>query len=196
MNWEEFFRGIEFIYKSAGVNRPLRSNEDHPHENINKTYYRDQINKVANAVKEIIGAIKKNNQQEGQVTKEVISVEPDYQINPKVKIIAGSLLVLVIIALGYFFIPKLFKSSKAVEKSIAVLPFKLLSDEPDKQYLADGMMDAILLHLSKIEDLRVMSRTSVEQYRDTDKTILKLAGNLEWNTCLKAVSKSMVIMQG
>jgi TolB-like protein len=39
-----------------------------------------------------------------------------------------------------------------------------------KQYLADGVMDAILLHLSKIKDLRVMSRTSVEQYRKTDKT--------------------------
>jgi TolB-like protein len=51
-------RGIEFIYKSAGVNRPLRANEDHPQENFNKTYYRDQINKVANAVKEIISSIK------------------------------------------------------------------------------------------------------------------------------------------
>jgi TolB-like protein len=56
------------------------------------------------------------------------------------------------------------------DKSIAVLPFKLLTEEPNKQYLADGMMDAILLHLSKIEDLRVVSRTSVEQYRETDKT--------------------------
>ena len=60
------------------------------------------------------------------------------------------------------------KQTKELEKSIAVLPFKLLSDEPDKQYLADGMMDAITLHLSKIKDLRVMSRTSVEQYRETD----------------------------
>src|SRR5665811_295421 len=32
-------RSIEFIYKSAGVNRPLRSNEDHPRDNLNKTYY-------------------------------------------------------------------------------------------------------------------------------------------------------------
>jgi TolB-like protein len=55
-------------------------------------------------------------------------------------------------------------------KSVAVLPFKMLSDESDKQYLADGMMDAITLHLSKIKDLRVMSRTSVEQYRVTTKT--------------------------
>ena len=47
-------RSIDFIYKSAGVNRSLRVNEDHPKDNLDKTYYRDQINKVANAVKEII----------------------------------------------------------------------------------------------------------------------------------------------
>jgi len=53
-----FFRSVEFIYRSAGVNRPLRAKEDHPQDNLNKTYYRDQINKVANAVKEIITGIK------------------------------------------------------------------------------------------------------------------------------------------
>jgi TolB-like protein len=56
-------------------------------------------------------------------------------------------------------------------KSIAVLPFIYLSNEHEKQYLADGTMDAILLHLSKIKDLRVMSRTSVEQYRKSNKTV-------------------------
>jgi TolB-like protein/AraC-like DNA-binding protein len=56
------------------------------------------------------------------------------------------------------------------EKSIALLPFKYLSNETENQFLADGLMDAILLHLSKMEDLRTISRTSVEQYRQTSKT--------------------------
>jgi hypothetical protein len=47
-------RGIDFIFKSAGVNRPLRSKEDNPHENLNHTFYRDQINKAALAIKDII----------------------------------------------------------------------------------------------------------------------------------------------
>jgi tetratricopeptide (TPR) repeat protein len=51
-------RGVEFIYRSAGVNRPLRSMEDNPHDNLNRTVYRDQINKVALAVKGIIEGIK------------------------------------------------------------------------------------------------------------------------------------------
>jgi TolB-like protein/lipoprotein NlpI len=88
-------------------------------------------------------------------------------------LISGLFIVAVsIVALVEFNIIGIGKQAKGLtklEKSIAVLPFISLSDDPEKQYLADGMMDAILLHLSKIEDLRVMSRTSVEQYRKTDK---------------------------
>jgi hypothetical protein len=67
---------------------------------------------------------------------------------------------------------------EAGNKSIAVLPFESLSNDPELQYQADGVMDAILLHLSKIEDLRVISRTSVEQYRRTDKTITRICEEL------------------
>lgn len=52
-------RGISFIYRSPGVNRPLRQVEDHPQNNLNKTFYRDQINKVAQTIKDIIISIKK-----------------------------------------------------------------------------------------------------------------------------------------
>ena len=55
---EGALRCIEFIYKSVGVNRPLVASEDHPQDNLNKTYYRDQVNKVANSIKEIIGGLK------------------------------------------------------------------------------------------------------------------------------------------
>lgn len=51
-------RGVDFIYKEPGVNRPLRSNEDNPHDNLNHTIYRNQINKVALAVRDIIESMK------------------------------------------------------------------------------------------------------------------------------------------
>jgi dienelactone hydrolase len=51
-------RGIEFIYKEAGVNRPLRSNEENPHDNLNHTIYRNQINKLAIAINEILISLK------------------------------------------------------------------------------------------------------------------------------------------
>lgn len=48
-------RPMDFVFStSSGVNRPLRANEDHPNDNLNKTFYRDQVNKVARAIKEII----------------------------------------------------------------------------------------------------------------------------------------------
>ena len=49
-------RGVEFIYKEPGVNRPLTPDDDE-NKNLNKTKYRNQINKVANAIKEIIKGI-------------------------------------------------------------------------------------------------------------------------------------------
>jgi hypothetical protein len=61
-------RGVEFIYKSPGVNRPLRVIEDKPQENANKTIYRDQINKVANAIKEIFSGIRSG---DGLTEKEI-----------------------------------------------------------------------------------------------------------------------------
>ena len=50
-------RSVDFIFKSIGVNRPLMP-ADNPDKNQNKTFYRDQVNKVANCVKEIIGGLK------------------------------------------------------------------------------------------------------------------------------------------
>jgi len=51
-------------------------------------------------------------------------------------------------------------------KSIAVLPFENLSDDPENAYFADGVHDDILSSLSKISDLKVISRTSVRQYKE------------------------------
>src|SRR5438094_3121337 len=54
----------------------------------------------------------------------------------------------------------------ALEKSIAVLPFENLSRDPENAYFADGVQDEILTDLAKIADLKVISRTSVMQYRN------------------------------
>jgi TolB-like protein/Tfp pilus assembly protein PilF len=59
------------------------------------------------------------------------------------------------------------------EKSIAVLPLENLSDEKDNAYFADGVQDELLSDLSKIADLKVISRTSVMQYKSGPKRNLK-----------------------
>jgi TolB-like protein/Flp pilus assembly protein TadD len=71
--------------------------------------------------------------------------------------------VIVSIAAGFFLLPR--ASGHNLDKSIAVLPFQNLSGDPDNAYFADGIQDDILTNLSKIGDLKVISRTSVMSYR-------------------------------
>ena len=175
-----FIRGIEFIYKEPGVNRPLKP-EDGEKKNLNSTIYRNQINKVANAVKEIITAIKKHNQQEGEVSKEVIRVKPDPQKTLKPKFIIVSAIVLALLVLGYFFIPKLSKNSDSVEKTIAVLPFRNLSNDTTQLSFCDGFMAELLNDLQKVKSFTVRSRTSSDQYRDTKKSITTIGNELNVN---------------
>lgn len=63
--------------------------------------------------------------------------------------------------------------------SIAVLPFVNMSEEKDNQYFSDGVQEAVLNNLSMIRDLKVISRTTVERYRDHSKSIPEIASELE-----------------
>lgn len=64
------------------------------------------------------------------------------------------------------------------DKSIAVLPFANRSAKPDDAYFAEGMHDDLLTQLSRVGDLRVVSRTSVARYEGTDKPITQVATEL------------------
>src|SRR6516225_3743010 len=66
-------------------------------------------------------------------------------------------------AAGFFLLPR--AAAHKIDKSIAVLPFQNLSDERENAYFADGVQDDILTNLSKIGDLKVISRMSVMPYR-------------------------------
>src|SRR5664279_1985693 len=63
-------------------------------------------------------------------------------------------------------------------KSIAVLPLKNLSGDPSQDYLADGMTEELIGRLSRIHDLRVISRTSVMHYKDTQLSMPEIARTL------------------
>src|SRR6266478_6338543 len=65
---------------------------------------------------------------------------------------------------GFFLLPRV-SSARKIDKSIAVLPFENLSDDKENAYFADGIQDDVLTNLSKIGDLKVISRTSVMPYR-------------------------------
>lgn len=95
------------------------------------------------------------------------------------RMIFMAMLVLVIISFLFLYDwPTQDKQDELPEKSIAVLPFKNESSDSSNLYFVNGLMESTLNNLQKIKDLRVISRSSVEKYRDTDKTIPEIAEEL------------------
>ncbi len=97
-----------------------------------------------------------------------------------VLMLSGLALVVVIIiaALFVFNIIGGGKQTKELEKSIAVLPFVNLSNDPEQEYFSDGMVDEILDHLFKVGELKVISRTSSMRYKDTKLPLKEIAHEL------------------
>jgi TolB-like protein/Tfp pilus assembly protein PilF len=63
-------------------------------------------------------------------------------------------------------------------QSLAVLPLANLSHDPEQDYFADGMTEALIANLAQVSALRVISRTSVMHYKGTDKTLPQIARDL------------------
>jgi TolB-like protein len=187
-------RSMDFVFKTAsGVNRPLIP-EDDRNENLNKTLYRDQINKVAGAIKEIIKSMRKEpeSRNQGKIERqaeEVHELERDGQImkgrfNQKSKKLLLLILTLFLVIAGARVLYRVLNHGKQsqklteLDKSIAVLPF--VNDSPDKEneYFCNGMMEDILNNLAKIKELDVKSRTDVEAYRGVKKSRREIAKEL------------------
>jgi TolB-like protein/Tfp pilus assembly protein PilF len=95
-----------------------------------------------------------------------------------VVVIAGA------ISVGLFFVGRYTAPNKpggpaeVVTKSIAVLPFENLSEEKANAYFADGIQEEILTRLSKIADLKVISRTSTQRFKSAPDNLLEIAKQL------------------
>jgi TolB-like protein/Tfp pilus assembly protein PilF len=104
---------------------------------------------------------------QGIVRTEDVDPATQRQIGRKVDFVIIGVLLLVIAMLVYQRLPFRTESGEAIlAKSIAVLPFANLSAEKANAFFADGVQDDILTSLAKIKDLRVISRSSVMQFRD------------------------------
>jgi TolB-like protein/Tfp pilus assembly protein PilF len=89
--------------------------------------------------------------------------------------VAAAILAAAAFAYSFFFVAP---APLPNEKSIAVLPFENLSEEKSNAYFADGIQDEILTRLSKIADLKVISRTSTQRYRNTSQNLSEIANQL------------------
>jgi len=170
-------RSIDFRYKAAGVNRPLTAKDDQVRK-PGQVLYSDQINKVANALKEIGTAIlKKGTKSESSVVNEVPEISSKSHKSPTSLIALASIVLIALISiLTYMFWNG--TSHEIRNKSIAVLPFTKVNTGDQIDALAFGIHDDLLTKLSKLKELRVTSRTSVMEYENTRTKISEIAHEL------------------
>ncbi|HTE29069.1 MAG TPA: tetratricopeptide repeat protein [Chryseolinea sp.] len=162
-------RSVDFIFRSQGVNRPLRR-EDKRLENTSRLSYRDQINKVANAIKELIDGMKSPDRiNQGSATSSVSAGNGMGERSANMRSQNDH-------SLG--------------ERSIAILPFKSLSHDVSQEYFADGIAENILIQLAGLRNLRVISRSSVMRYRKTTKSAPEIAQELGVKFLLEGSAQS------
>lgn len=100
------------------------------------------------------------------------------------RLAAASLLILFIAVGGGFFAVRLSTASHSVN-AIAVLPFENMSGDPNNEYFSDGITEDVLTQLSKFDDLKVISRTSVMQYKKAPKSVRQIANELQVGAILE-----------
>ena len=111
----------------------------------------------------------------GQAGKDVFAFKPNLLVRSKSFIYGGAVIVLGLLVL--LALP-LLKGKEESIHSIAVLPLENFSRDPEQEYFADGMTEALITDLAKISALRVISRTSVMHFKATQKTAPEIAKEL------------------
>ena len=87
-----------------------------------------------------------------------------------------ALAVIISASAGFFLLPRAVRDK--IDKSVAVLPFQNLSSDPDNAYFGDGIQEEVLTRLTKIGDLKVISRTSTQGYQSEPGNLAEIAKQL------------------
>ena len=174
-----FLRGVEFNYKEPGVNRSL-SPKDHEEKNLNNTNYRNQMNKVALAIKEIILGLKtepaaygKEPTQRRESIEEVGRKEGQTeQVKPaklkNIRLLSGAAIIAVLLITALIAYPKLFKPH-ILEKlrlsgesiSVAVMPFLNMTNDTIWNVWQGGIQNELINMLTNSEELKVRQTETI-----------------------------------
>ena len=177
-------RPVDFVFRTSGVNRPLRADEDNPHDNLNKTYYRDQINKVANAINEIVSGLLYEHSTHQNITNDATitgRLEQKKSRSPIKWTWATSIIPLLLIGVllwNYFRGSNPEVAGPSEKQSIAVIPFKNLNETKENEVICNSLAEDILTHLSGLPDLKVPSRISSNAYRNSEKSAKTISNEL------------------
>lgn len=173
-------RAIPFIYAAPGVNRPLHPHEDHPDNNKNKTVYRDQINKVANAIKEIGTAVlqKSKGQTVNGSPGQLSSGEPGK--NFWRKLVTPILLLAVLGLVVWHYWNKYTETDLAAAKSsVAVIPFRNSTGDPAMSHYGLGIASEVSTKLGLTKQFEFISSLQATiQYQESDKSPAQIGKEL------------------
>ena len=112
---------------------------------------------------------------------------------PRPWLVLGGVAVLALFVVTYAIIRSRARAASQPKiKSVAVLPLKNLSGDPSQEYVVDGMTEALIGRLARIHDLRVISRTSVMQFKNTQLSAPDIAKTLR----VDAIVEGSVIREG
>jgi tetratricopeptide (TPR) repeat protein len=177
-------RALDFIFKtSTGVSRPLLPYEDHPNDNLYKTFYRDQISKVAHSIKEVILGMKAepiHPEKEMAQLREPFKAGregenwPDLEKRAKPaksKFISTVAFLAILIIIGIFAYPKIFKrnsldklKSSGEKITVAVMPFQNMTNDTIWNVWQNNIQDMLITNLSNASDeLKVRQIESINR---------------------------------
>jgi tetratricopeptide (TPR) repeat protein len=197
-------RAMDFVFRTAsGVSRPLLSNEDHPNDNLNKIFYRDQINKVAHAIKEIILGLKtepaisvKEKVQNMERLEEMNNIEKieltEKPLKPsRNKLLSGFLLTAMVVIAAIIFYPRIFNRDKLAEIrssdgriSVAVMPFQNMTNDSALNIWQSGTQDILITALSNSDKLKIRQTESI-------KILLQSRGLTNYASITPAIASSV-----
>lgn len=169
-----FMRSIDFVYSEAGVNRPLKSDDDE-NKNLNKTKYRNQINKVGNAIGDIISGMKNSFEAALPGKSPFQDASPDLIekrranqiVRPKIfTFILTTLMILVGALLIFTNIFRHDDQNRLLSGSriaIAVMPFQNMTADSILNIWQDGIQDNLITALSNSPDILVRHKEFVNR---------------------------------
>lgn len=162
-------RFVDFVYRSPGMNRPLRPGEE---VTPGGARFEDQVNKMALAIKEIILSMQDRREMAAGKRRGVDIIA---QARRSRNMMRSGIVTLLAIA-----VLMLYKREQPVvtEKSIAVLPFEDMSPARDQEWFSEGLSEEILNSLTRLKKLKVMSRTSSFYFKDKAVTISEIGEKL------------------
>jgi len=173
-------RAIPFIYSSPGVNRPLLPHEEHPENNKNKSTYRDQINKVANALKEIGSAVQ-HSKKTGSNAHTVSGSPPSASGRRNWSRVISAALLLVVLALVIRHYYNKFTGGElaASKSSVAVIPFRNGTGDPGMSHYGVGIASEVStkLGLTKQFDF-ISSLQATVKYQESEQSPAEIGKEL------------------